>query len=195
MDQNQKKHIKSLIGDASSSTRDLENLLMDECGADRKDVLCLLIWWFDRQQKGDSTEDDHTQKRNPESSKEILFNNDKKPIAAEILNTEELRRTPEAKALKNKTSPKVWSETTICKHEKIEDFTKKNVSVDEQSLNLKKQNQKKQIAESKKKVSFFIYFSVFFFLKIYTSDFSLIFMLISSVKLQPSKLSYQLLKK
>jgi len=51
LNQNQKKHIKNLIGEASSSTKDLENLLMNECGTDRKDAQDLLIWWFSRQQK------------------------------------------------------------------------------------------------------------------------------------------------
>jgi hypothetical protein len=51
LNQNLKKHIKSLIGEAASSTRDLENLLMDECGTDRKDAQDLLTWWFGRQQK------------------------------------------------------------------------------------------------------------------------------------------------
>jgi len=50
MNEHQKNHIKICIGD-SSWTRDLENLLMDECGADRKDVQNLLRWWYGQQQK------------------------------------------------------------------------------------------------------------------------------------------------
>ena len=41
-----KTHIKTLIGDGLSSKIKLENLLMDECGTDRKDVQDLLSWWF-----------------------------------------------------------------------------------------------------------------------------------------------------
>ena len=39
-------HIKTLIGDSIKISTDLENLLMDECGTDRKDVQDLLRWWF-----------------------------------------------------------------------------------------------------------------------------------------------------
>ena len=42
-----KTRIKNLIGDASSGTRELENLLMDEYGTNRKDVQDLLRWWFE----------------------------------------------------------------------------------------------------------------------------------------------------
>ena len=47
----ERTYTESLIGEAASSTRDLENLLMDECGTDRKDAQDLLTWWFGRQQK------------------------------------------------------------------------------------------------------------------------------------------------
>ena len=43
---NLKKHVKELIGDSPRQTCDLEELLIDELGTDRRDIQSLLMWWF-----------------------------------------------------------------------------------------------------------------------------------------------------
>ena len=48
LNEKNKKHIKNVIGDATSSNIDLENTLIDETGAQRSDVKELLKWWFNK---------------------------------------------------------------------------------------------------------------------------------------------------
>ena len=48
LSEEKKEFIQNLIGDATRSSRDLENLLIDMCGTDRPDIQDLLKWWFSK---------------------------------------------------------------------------------------------------------------------------------------------------
>ena len=66
-------HIRNLIGDARSSSKKLENILIDELGTDRNDIQNLLLWWFSSAKRASAQQVKLKKKVAPWSQNEIYI--------------------------------------------------------------------------------------------------------------------------